>query len=63
MSALTRCNRCNLNDMRRRAAARGVEVIVKVEWTGEMRGWTSARYSDEDEPSAWFMQLTEACAC
>lgn len=65
MSELTPCNRCSLNSMQRRAKARGTEVIVKVvhDPKDPMHGWTSARYSDEDEPSAWFMQLTEACAC
>ena len=63
MSELTPCNRCSLDAMERRARMRGVKVIVEVAWTGEMRGWTSARYSDEDEPAAWFQQLTTACAC
>jgi hypothetical protein len=65
MSELTRCNRCTLESMQRRAKARGVEVIVTVHTApdDEVRGWTSARYSDEDKPSAYFKVLTEACAC
>jgi hypothetical protein len=65
VSELTLCNRCNLEAMQRRAKARGVEVIVTVhtEPDDEWRGWTSARYSDEDKPGAWFKVLTEACAC
>lgn len=65
MSELTPCNRCTLVGMQRRARARGVEVIVAVVVHPDdpMRGWTSARYSDEPEPSAWFQVLTEACAC
>lgn len=65
MSELTPCNRCSLEAMKRRATKRGVEVIVEVVHhpNDPMRGWTSARYSDEDEPAAWFQVLTEACAC
>lgn len=65
MSGLTQCNRCQLSDMRARAAERGVEVVVEVATHPDdpMRGWTSARYTDHDTPSAWFMTLTEACAC
>jgi hypothetical protein len=65
MSSLTQCNRCTLDRMRRGAAARGVEVIVEVVTDPDdpMRGWTSARYSDRDEPSSYFQVLTEACAC
>jgi hypothetical protein len=63
MSELTRCNHCKINDMKRHAEKRGVELIVKREHQGEMRGWYSARFSDEAEPSAWFMQVTIGCEC
>lgn len=63
MSELTLCNFCSLNDMKIRAKERGVEVIVVHEPMGDMRGWISARYSDKDEPSAWFMVLTAHCVC
>lgn len=63
MSELTRCNRCKLNSMVRLAAKRGATVHVSVHVVGEWAGWTSARYSDAEEPSAWFLELTEACAC
>jgi hypothetical protein len=64
MSDLTKCNRCTLDEMQRRAAARGAEVIVEVEHAAQdMAGWISARYSDDDEPSAYFLSLPEACAC
>jgi hypothetical protein len=63
MSELTSCNFCSLRSMKRRAAARGVTVIVKKESEGVMKGWTSARYSDRDKPSAHFMELTDRCAC
>jgi hypothetical protein len=65
VSELTPCNRCNLEAMKRRAKERGVEVVVKVVYNPKdpMRGWTSARYSDEEEPCAYFQVLTEACSC
>ena len=64
MSSLTRCNHCSLEDMKRRAKARGVEVIVGRERLGNQKeAWYTARYSDQDEPCAWFMQLTVGCAC
>lgn len=65
MSKLTPCNRCNLKQMQRLAHIRGIEVFVEVVICPDdpMRGWTSARYSDEPKPSAWFQALTEACAC
>lgn len=58
MSELTRCNYCSLRDMHRRADERGVKVIVSND-----DGWVSARFSDSDEPSAWFLQLTSHCVC
>ena len=62
MSELTECNYCSLKDMKRRAAARGVEVITE-QGRSNMVGWISARYSDQDEPSAYFAQLTSECVC
>lgn len=59
MSEWSECNYCTLQRMRRLAEARGVEVIVEV----DTYGWTAARYSDEAEPSARFLALTEECAC
>jgi len=58
MSKLTRCNHCTLQRMKERASERGVEVIL-----GRDEGWVTARYSDEDEPSAWFLELTDECIC
>lgn len=68
MSELTICNRCSLDRMEARARERGVEVIVTVlhpvgDPDQHMAGWISARYSDQEEPSAWFVQLTMKCAC
>ena len=65
MSELTPCNRCSLRRMQARARARGVDVVVQVvtDPTDPMHGWTSARYTDADKPSAYFYVLTEACAC
>jgi len=63
MSELTRCNFCNKRDMEARAKERGVELIVRLETSGDMAGWWSARYSDKVEPSAWFMALTYSCVC
>lgn len=64
MSSLTRCNFCTLRRMRELAAARGVSVIVEPVPAEEiMGGWTTARYSDKDRPSAWFMALSDRCVC
>lgn len=62
MSELTPCNFCNLAAMKARAAARGVEVVVGAESVG-LDIWTTARYSDKEEPSAWFLVLTAHCVC
>jgi hypothetical protein len=59
MSELTKCNRCTLDRMQRDATVRGVTVILGT----DEYGWVSARYSDQDEPSAHFMELTDRCAC
>lgn len=62
MSERTRCNYCTLEFMKRRAKTRHAEVILE-SGKDEMRGWMSARYSDEDKPSAYFMVLTTHCVC
>jgi hypothetical protein len=49
--------------MKAQAEARGVEVIVKLETDGDLKDWTSARYSDKRKPSAYFLELTKECAC
>lgn len=59
MSELTECNYCVLRGMKRRAAARGVEVVLGT----DEHGWVSVRYSDHEKPAAWFMALTDRCAC
>lgn len=59
MSELTRCNHCSLKAMRERAERRGATVILD----RDAEGWITARYSDEAEPSAYFMELTNRCAC
>ena len=58
MSELTKCNHCTLRDMKENAEKRAAAVIL-----GEDDGWTTARYSDHDEPSAWFLELTDGCVC
>ena len=58
MSELTLCNWHTLQDIKRQAAKRGAEVILS--WD---KGWIAARYSDQDKPSAWFLELTEGCVC
>lgn len=58
MSELTQCNFCSLRSMKQRAKERGVTVIM-----GKDEGWITARYSDEAEPSRWFLQLTDHCVC
>lgn len=62
MSELTRCNFCNLLVMRHRAKERGIDVLVRA-GEGEWVGWTLAIYTDQDEPSAYFLELTEECVC
>ena len=62
MSELTKCNYCNLKAMEWAAKQRKVEVILG-RGVKEMAGWTTARYSDRDEPSAHFMKLTDPCVC
>lgn len=58
MSSLTRCNYCTFDDMRRRAAGRGAAVILR-----QYDGWIAARYSDHDEPTAYFLELSDGCVC
>mgnify|MGYP007102167995 CR=1 FL=1 len=57
------CNFCMLNDMKVRAKERGVELIVVVHYEGEWKGWTTAQYSNQPKPSAYFMEVTTKCAC
>lgn len=59
MSELTMCNYCTLQRMKEVAEQRGCEVILEK----DEQGWTGARYSDEQEPSAWFLELTDSCVC
>lgn len=59
MSELTKCNWCTLQWMKARAKARGVEIIVDK----DENGWVRVRYSDYLDASAYFMELTEGCAC
>jgi hypothetical protein len=63
MSELTRCNFCTLMDMRRRAQVRRTRVVMRLEPSGPMRGWTSARYANEDKPQHYFLELTDHCVC
>jgi len=58
VSELTTCNYCNYEAMKKRAKERGVWVILRGQ-----DDWISARYSDEELPSAFFMELTESCVC
>lgn len=59
MSELTLCNRCSLALMRADAYRHGVEVVLG----RDENGWISARYSDQERPLRFFMELTETCAC
>lgn len=64
MSELTPCNACSLNSMRSRAARRGAQITVRrLPVSEEMGGWYEVRASDEDEPCAYFMELTVECCC
>lgn len=59
MSELTLCNFCQLRRMRRYAKERGVTVKMG----HDDQGWVTARYSDEKEPSAYYREVPERCAC
>jgi hypothetical protein len=59
----TPCNYCSWERMRETAKQRNVGLLVQFETEGEMKGWYSARYSDKEEPSAWFKELTDKCVC
>lgn len=59
MSELTQCNYCTYEHMKAEAKKRNVTVVLE----RSQDGWTSARYSDEKEPSAWFLKLTRECVC
>lgn len=63
MSELTPCNWHTLQGMKARARKRGTEVIVTKITEGDFAGWTSARFADQETPAAYFMELTERCAC
>jgi hypothetical protein len=63
MSDLTPCNFCSLQRIKRRAAERGATVTTRRETSGDMRGWVAVIESDRDEPSSYFMELTDRCAC
>lgn len=65
MSELTPCNYCTLRRMRERRQdmwGTPIEVIVTPN-DPEADGWTSARYTDRDKPSAYFLELTDHCVC
>lgn len=62
MSELTVCNLCTLRHMRREAARRGVELFL-TRGAGEWEGWWVARYSDQREPSARFLEFSDECCC
>lgn len=59
MSELTPCNYCTLKFLRQQAAKRSVTIVLGK----DEHGWVTATYSDQDEPTAWFMELTERCVC
>jgi hypothetical protein len=64
VSELTRCNFCQLQDMRERALKNGVTLVIEpADARSEMRGWISVRYSDQKEPSGYFWELTNRCVC
>lgn len=63
MSELTRCNYCNVQSYKAKAKERGVELILVHHSFGEWRGWWSARFSNEDEPFSYMMEITRDCVC
>ena len=65
MSELTLCNYCIYKRMSENAAERDAVVILEPEPDplSTDNPWIAARYSDQTEPSAWFMELTDRCVC
>jgi hypothetical protein len=49
--------------MKERAIERGATIEVKLVTEGEMDGWISAKYSDQEKPTSWFMAVTDHCVC
>jgi len=70
MSDLTPCNYDSLQQMKKRAASRtdmwgnslGISVVLTRN-DPEADGWVSARYSDQEKPSAYFLVLPNRCVC
>lgn len=58
MSELTPCNYCTLRNIKRRLPE---GVIVTTEQDDD--GWIAVQRSDEEQPSAWFAELTDHCVC
>jgi hypothetical protein len=63
MSELTKCNYCNLKEMKSQAKKRGTKVFVILETEGEWKGWLTVYYKDKQVHSARFMALTDHCVC
>lgn len=73
VSFLTPCNRCTLTDIEAAARRRNATVTVRRETVAEASakmgdgklhdGWYVVTVSDQPEPVAYFMELTEGCAC
>jgi hypothetical protein len=59
MSELNKCNYCTEQAMKQKAKERRVALIYGV--TND--GWITVRYGDMEEPSAYFLELTDHCAC
>lgn len=60
MSELTTCNFCSYEWYRREAGARGAHLTLFVDQELQMIG---VRASDRDDPLAWFLELSDSCAC
>lgn len=66
---MTQCNWCTLQQMKKSAAERGAEVIIKreplqqaIDFGGD-HSWWLAKYSDSDEVVMSFSVLTDGCIC
>lgn len=60
MSELTLCNFCSYEDLLARARERNAHLTLFVDPELQMIG---VRASDREEPLAWFVELTDRCAC
>lgn len=60
MSEMTRCNRCNLDEVKRRHPGQKVTTGAPVD--PKMAGWIQV-FVDGKPFAMWFVELTPECCC